>query len=178
MNSFLQAAVLIAAAAVPVTAHAEKARFTANLSGNSLSAHTGSPAHATAVIQADSEAQTVAVQVQVVGISLGELWDDLVAAPIGPVHLHQYAGSDLGDPAASVLAFPVPFGTSYRATIDGFSIDTGARPYAEGQATLGTKARFDQFMAALKGGAIVLNIHTDKFNAGEISGPVLHAAPE
>ncbi len=175
MRMFLRATMLLATIVIPATSYAKQISFAAALSGNSASAHTGSAATATAVINVDPAAQTVSVQLKVVGIPLGGLWDDLVAAPIGPVHLHQYAGADLSDPNASVLAFPVPFGASYTATADGFSVDTGARSYAEGMATLGSKASFDQFMTALDRGMIVLNIHTDAFNGGEISGPVVRS---
>ena len=173
MNRFLRASMLIAALTMPMRAYGKQTSFTATLSGNSVSARTGSPATATAVVKVDTVAQAVSVKLKVVGIPLGGLWDDLVAAPIGPVHLHQYAGADLSDPNASVLAFPVPFGPSYTATADGFAVDTGPQPYATGMATLGSKASFDPFMAALEGGSIVLNIHTDSFNGGEISGPVI-----
>ncbi len=175
MKKFLWAAMMVAAVTIPAMAQAKQTSFTAALSGNSVSAHTGSPATATAIIKVDAVAQTVSVQLKVVGISIGGLWDNLVAAPIGPVHLHQYASTDLSDPNASMLAFPLPFGPSYTATADGFSVDTGARPYAEGMATLGSKASFDQFMTAMEGGSIVLNIHTDAFNGGEISGPVVRS---
>lgn len=159
----------------PVAAQARSLTYTAALSGNSASASTGSTATATAEIIVDTKAMTVAVRMQVIGMPLAALWDTLVAAPIGPVHLHQYAGTDLSDPNASMLAFPLPFGPSYHATEDGFAVDTGPQSYAKGMATLGSKASFEQFVAALDRGAIVLNIHSDSFNAGEISGPVVKA---
>jgi len=175
MKMYLRAAMVVAAVTIPAMAQAKQTSFTAALSGNSVSAHTGSPATATAIIKVDAVAQTVSVQLKVVGISIGGLWDNLVAAPIGPVDVHQYAGAALRDANASVRAFPLPVGASCAATADGFSVDTGARPYAEGMATLGSKASFDQFMTAIEGGSIVLNIHTDAFNGGEISGPVVRS---
>ncbi len=164
-------------ALVPVAAQARSLTYKAALSGNSASAKTGSTAKATAEIIVDTDAMTVAVRMQVSGMPVTALWDNLVAAPIGPVHLHQYAGTDLSDPDASVLVFPLPFGPSYRATAEGFAVDTGAQSYAKGMATLGSTASFEAFVAALDRGAIVLNIHTDAFNAGEISGPVIKAQP-
>lgn len=159
----------------PVAVQARSLTYTAVLSGDSASAKTGSKAKATAQIVVDTDAMTVAVQMDVAGMPVTALWDNLVAAPIGPVHLHQYAGADLSDPNASVLAFPLPFGPSYRATAAGFAVDTGPQSFAKGMATLGSKASFEQFVSALDRGAIVLNIHTDAFNAGEISGPVVKA---
>ncbi len=172
--SKLVAAALVLAA-LPTAAQARMAVYLAELSGNSASAHTGSKATATADITIDPDAQTVAIRVRVAGIPLAGLWDTLVAAPIGPIHLHQYAGTDLADPNASVLAFPVPFGASYAATANGFSVDTGPQPFAEGMARLGSTASFEQLVSALDRGVIVVNIHTDAFNAGEISGPAMPA---
>lgn len=160
---------------VPTAAQARITAYSATLSGDSASAHTLSQATATANISVDSDAKTVAVRLEVVGMPLTALWDTLVAAPIGPVHLHQYAGADFADPNASVLAFPLPFGPSYTATSGGFVVDTGPQSYAKGMATLGSKASFEEFLVALDRGAIVVNIHTDAFNAGEISGPVMKA---
>lgn len=177
MKWYQRAMIVAAALMAPTLAHAKHITYKAALSGSSASAQTGSLATASADIKIDLDAKTVAVKLNVVGIALDGLWDDLVAAPIGPVHLHQYAGTDLADPNASVLAFPLPFGSHYVATPTGFSVDTGARSYAEGMATLGSKASFEQFVAALERGAIVLNIHTDAFNAGEISGPLARTQP-
>lgn len=42
-------------------------------------------------------------------------------------------------------------------------------------ATLGSKASFEEFVTALDRSTVVLNIHTDAFNAGEIIGPVIKA---
>lgn len=167
--TILAAAMLLA----PTAAQARIIAYSATLSGNSASAHTNSTATATAEIEVDTEAKTVAVRMQVAGMPLAALWDTLVAAPIGPVHLHEYAGADFADPNASVLAFPLPFGSSYTSTPTGFAVDTGPQSYAKGMATLGSKASFEAFVAALDRGKIVLNIHTDAFNAGEISGPVV-----
>jgi hypothetical protein len=44
--------------------------------------------------------------------------------------------------------------------------------YATGAKIVETPLSFDQFLGALKAGIVVLNIHTDKFNQGEISGTV------
>ncbi len=159
----------------PTAAQAVITTYSATLSGNSASAHTNSKATGTAQISVDSEAKTVAVRMQVDGMPMTALWDTLVAAPIGPVHLHQYAGADFADPNASMLAFPLPYGSSYTPTPTGFMVDTGPQSYAKGMATLGSKASFDAFVTALDRGTIVLNIHTDAFNAGEISGPVVKA---
>ena len=45
--------------------------------------------------------------------------------------------------------------------------------YVAGAALLKSTLSFDDFVAGMKGGLIVLNIHTDKYNPGEISGLVV-----
>ena len=44
--------------------------------------------------------------------------------------------------------------------------------YADGAALLGSSTSFEDFLAAMDGGRVVFNIHTDAFNDGEISGVV------
>jgi hypothetical protein len=102
------------------------------------------------------------------------LWDKLVAAPIGPVHLHKYATAAGGD---SVLVVPMPYGPTYRATARGMRLTTKDYDYAAGAKLLSSSLTFDDFVAAMKGGLIVLNVHTDAFNPGEISGRVGGGAP-
>ena len=50
-----------------------------------------------------------------------------------------------------------------------------AEPYAEGAKLVNSKASFDEFVAALSGGRIVVNIHTNSKTDGEISGDVVSA---
>ena len=45
--------------------------------------------------------------------------------------------------------------------------------YVAGAKLLNSTLSFDDFVAGMKSGLIVLNIHTDKFNPGEISGLVV-----
>lgn len=156
-------------------AAANAGEYRATLDGNSTTNMSGSSATATATVTVDEAAQTVALELTVTGLPIDGLWDRLVAAPAGPIHLHRYAGSDLSDPNSSALAFPVPFDPSYQATTDGFTVSTGPRPYAEGAAVLRVTTSFEDFVAVLNSGQIVLNIHTDAHNAGEISGQVVAA---
>ena len=44
--------------------------------------------------------------------------------------------------------------------------------YAAGAAILKSTLSFDAFIEAMSSGTVVLNIHTDKFGNGEISGKV------
>ena len=68
---------------------------------------------------------------------------------------------------------PVPYGANYRATKTGFHVSMRDYSYAEGAKLLNDQDTFDEFVDALNAGKIVINIHTDKFPDGEISGKVI-----
>jgi hypothetical protein len=115
------------------------------------------------------------MSLEVKGITIAGLWDQLVAAPIGPIHLHHYANHDHASGDGVTLILPVPFGANYKATPGGFRVTMTDYPYADGAKLVKTDKTFAQFKAALDGGDLVLNIHTDAFNSGEISGLVVPA---
>ena len=74
-----------------------------------------------------------------------------------------------------MLVFPVPYDETYTPTAKGFRVRMRAMPYAKGAAIVATKASFAEFVAALQTGKVVLNVHTNRFNDGEISGDVTPA---
>lgn len=156
-------------------ADAKPVEYRAVLNGQSPSISTGSKATGTATILVDKKAGTVSVSIDVTGLTVDALWDQLVGAPIGPIHLHRYGSTDLSDASSSQLAFPVPFGKAYKATATGFRVRTGPVNYTKGVAPLGQDSDMDAFVAALEKGAVVVNIHTDAFNDGEINGAVTRA---
>ncbi len=159
----------MAAALSIAPAKAETLTFHAALDGRYGPEPTGSAATGTAEIKVDTERQTISVDLAVDGITPDALWDRLVAAPIGPVHLHKYATAAGGD---SVLVVPLPYGSSYQAVGNGMRVTTTNYDYAAGAALLNSSLTFAEFVAAMQGGLIVLNIHTDAFNQGEISGRI------
>lgn len=166
MSGILLALAAIASAA---PAEAEVLTFHAVLDGKYGLEPTGSAATGIAEIKVDSERQTISVDLAVDGITTEALWDKLVAAPIGPIHLHKYATAAGGD---SVLVVPLPYGSTYKAVKNGMRVTTSHYDYSAGAALLKSTLSFDDFVAAMRGGLIVLNIHTDAFNPGEISGRV------
>lgn len=176
MSHFIRAAVIAAALLSAGAANAKALIYRAQLNGQSDTISTGSSALARAVIRVDTDAKTVAVDLDVTGLSVDALWDKLVKAPIGPIHLHQYASGNLADANSSELAFPLVYGPSYKASRDGFRVRTGRLDYAKAVASLGNSISFDAFVTALEKGTVVLNIHTDAFNNGEINGVVVRAA--
>jgi hypothetical protein len=166
------AAALILAAAVSAAAPAEAKTlsFHAALDGKSGPEPTGSAATGKAKIKVDTDRKRVSVDMDVDGIMIPQLWAKLVAAPIGPIHFHKYA-SAAGGP--SVLVLPLPFGATYRATPRGLHVKMVNYDYAAGAKLLGSTLSFEDFVAAMRSGLVVLNVHTDRFNPGEISGKVV-----
>jgi CHRD domain len=167
---------MLGAALSAAPASAKTIEYRAELNGQSPTISTGSSARASARISVDTAKKTVAIRLNVTGLSVDALWDRLVKAPIGPIHLHQYANGNLADAGNSELAFPLTYGPSYKPTRDGFRVRTGVLDYAKAVAPLGQSISFEAFVAALEKGTVVLNIHTDAFNGGEINGLVVKAA--
>jgi hypothetical protein len=164
----LAALATIALAAAP--AEAKTLTFHAALDGRSGPEPTGSDARGKAKIRVDTDRRSVSVDMKVDGIFVPQLWAKLVAAPIGPIHFHKYASAAGG---ASVLVLPLPYGPDYRATPHGLRVKMANYDYAAGAALLKSTLSFDDFVAAMKSGLVVLNVHTEKFNPGEISGKVV-----
>ena len=154
-------------------AEAKELKFKADLSGATASTSTGSKATGQARIAVDTEAQTVDVALSVEGLKIEDLWTNLLHSPMGAIHLHVYGGHDHGGAMDSALMFPLPYGANYVATPKGFKVEMKAEPYAEGAKLVNSKASFDEFVAALANGRIVVNIHTNAKTDGEISGDVV-----
>ncbi|WP_066590754.1 CHRD domain-containing protein [Sphingomonas pruni] len=158
----------VAAVAIATPAAAKTESFRATLDGTAIPTTTGSPAHGKVTVKVDTKSQRVSVELDVQGITLDQLNDALVAKPIGPVHFHQYRSADDVD-----AVLPVPYGANYRATKNGFHVSMRNYSYAEGAKLLNDQDTFEEFVDALNAGKIVINVHTDKFPDGEISGKVL-----
>jgi len=117
-----------------------------------------------------AEMQTVDVVVEVSGIKPDMFAHHLAHAPVGPMHLHLYEAN--GNVS---LLLPFPMGSAYAATADGFTYTRAGYSYPEGAAILKSTVSFDAFVAAMKGDAVVFNVHTEAFKDGEISGAVMPA---
>lgn len=166
---------LAAAMTVPASsAQAEVLTFHAKLDGKYGAAPTGSAATGVARVDVDTKTRRVSMDLKVKGITADALWDKLVAAPIGPVHLHKYASPGA---ASSVLVVPFPYGPNYRPTKTGMNLTVAGYDYAAGAKLVNSDLTFDDFVAAMRSGLIVLNIHTDAFNPGEISGTLTDGRP-
>jgi len=149
-------------------ASAKVLRFQAALTGKAEPDNTGSDATADARVRVDTVRGLVSVTMVVHGITTDQLWKKLVAAPIGPVHFHEYQAD-----GNSILALPLPYGSTYTPTRDGFRIVSRNYDYAAGAKLLDSTLSFADFVAAMQAGKVVLNIHTDTFNPGEIGGKVM-----
>jgi hypothetical protein len=166
MRLFSLIAVIAIAAASP--AAAKTLTFRASLSGIAPPTTTGSPARGKAVIRVNTSSKRVSVDLDVTGITLDQLADGLVAKPIGPIHFHVYRTADDVE-----LILPLPYGPDYRATKTGFRVTMRGYDYAAGAKLINSGASLDEFVNGLRGQRIVLNVHTDKFPNGEISGTVM-----
>ena len=173
-RAMMATGIVLALAAGP--AAARELAFKANLSGTTASTATGSKATGEARIRVNTDAQTVDVTLNVEGLRIEDLWTNLLHSPMGAIHLHVYGSRDHGGAADSALMFPLPYGPNYVATPKGFRVEMKAEPYAAGAKLVNSKASFDEFVAALSGGRIVVNIHTNARTDGEISGDVAPAA--
>lgn len=166
--SILGALALLAA----TPAQAQVAAFTATLSGHGAPTDTGSDATGKARIFVDTDARTVDITLDVEGITMDQLWGALAHASMGPIHLHKYASNVHTDTGSSSLAFPLPMGANYMPTPKGFHVEIRRASYAEAATMLNSNLSFPDFMTAMGNGQIVLNIHTNAFHDGEISGEV------
>jgi hypothetical protein len=154
---------------------AKDLKFTAALRGDLSPTITGSKATGEAIILVDTDKQTVDVKLEIAGLTVDQLSNGLRGAPMGPIHLHIYGGHNHGKDADAALVFPLPYGPSYSPTPAGFKVETGPVDYAKGARLVNTKATFAEFVKAMQGELIVLNVHTNRFGDGEISGDVLAA---
>ena len=156
---------LLIAAAMP--AWSADQTFLAFLHGDSPTTNTGSTAQGEATLIVHDDKQSVDLTLTVHGLKIDDFASHLAHAPVGPVHLHIYSAD-----GNSELLLPFPMGPSYAATGDGFTLTVKNYPYADGAKIIASKIGFADFVKALQGGAVVLNIHTQKFPDGEISGKV------
>jgi hypothetical protein len=162
---------LLAAVLLAGTAEAETLRFHATLDGKNATSATGSAATGAAKIRVDTVTHRVSVDLAIHGLTVDALWAKLVKGPIGPIHFHEYIARP-GQSDDVVLVLPLPYGANYQPTHDGFRVRMKDYDYATGAKLLGSTATFDHFVAAMRGGHVILNVHTDRFTDGEISGTV------
>jgi hypothetical protein len=167
--------VALALALLAGPAAAKELTFTAALSGDKAPTVTGSKATGQAMIRVDTDKQTVGVDLDVRGLTIEKLSTGLRGAPMGPIHLHIYGSHSHGANDDAALVFPLPFGATYAPTATGFKVAAPGVPYATGAKLVNTKATFDEFVASLQSGRIVMNIHTNVQPDGEISGDVVPA---
>jgi hypothetical protein len=161
-------AALAAAFAAIAPASAAQLTYRATLNGVTEPTITHSAATGVADVTVDTEAETVSVHMRITGITQDQLWDHVIHSGMGPVHLHLYAAN--GDIS---LLVPFPYGANYAPTPDGFTLDVRNYSYAEGAAVLHSDMSFETFVATLGSDFVYLNIHTDAFQDGEISGRLL-----
>jgi hypothetical protein len=175
MTARFVAAVAVLALRAGAPAQAKILKFTAALSGDKAPTVTGSKATGQAVILVDTDKQTVGVDLDVKGLTIEKLSSGLRGAPMGPIHLHIYGGHSHGANDDAALVFPLPFGPTYSPTPAGFKVESPGAAYAASAKLVNTQATFEEFVASMQSGRIVMNIHTNVQPDGEISGDVVPA---
>lgn len=155
---------ILAAVLLSGPASAATLRFTASLDGGQEVPPAATSATGVAELIVDTITENLFVDLDVSGISTDDLADNLVAAPVGPVHLHVAPRGSNGP-----IAVPFAFNANYQDTADGFSLRTIVS-YDVGAAS---GLAFGDFLAALNTEGVYFNVHTDAFGAGEIRGQVV-----
>lgn len=134
--------------------------------GGFQSVDTGSAAVGNGRVVVDTDAMTFSVSLLVTGLTLDDLNDELAAAPVGPVHLHN-AAADANGPIVVGFDFTENFedlptlGTPLGFSLVGLNLD-------ESDITGGLD--FAGLVSELEAGNIYFNVHTDLFAGGEIRG--------
>lgn len=168
MLANLRTAALAALLVLPGSAHAGVLSFNSVLSGDQEVPPVTTDASGTATLTVDDLAQTLSFSLNVIGINLDDLFDTLVEAPVGPVHLHNA-------PAGSNGPIIVPFAfdlETYSDTADGFSLTVEDYAYADAAALAGSDLGFGDFLSLLQDSGSYINVHTDAFGSGELRGQV------
>ena len=168
----ITAAALVAATAIGASTGIAAAKsYTAFLNDDQTVPSFTSSATGTATLFVDEADETLDFSLSVTGISLDDLWDTLVAAPVGPLHLHNNVVGATGP-----IVIPFAFGPTYTNTADGFELTVMDYAFADAIALSGAAVTFAEFVAGLDAEAYYANIHTDFANPGEIRGQ-LSAVP-
>lgn len=113
----------------------------------------------------DTSTRMLAFDLSVEGLSLDDLFDTLVAAPIGPIHLHNAPAGANGP-----IVIPFPFGATYMDTASGFTVSVTGLAFSDAVALAGSDLTFSAFLDELRAGNFYANVHTDAFPSGELRG--------
>ena len=163
-KSLVLAGALAIASAIP--GGASILQFEATLDSGQSTTGSDSTATGEALFLVNTHDETLDFRLGISGITLDQLWDTLVAAPIGPVHIHDAPRGQTG-PVAIPFAFNM---TDYMATASGFWLSVTDYAYADAVGISGFPESFNDFVAGLRDAQYYINVHTDAWNAGEIRG--------
>ena len=155
-----------ALALVAGTAPAATLSYTAVLTGAQENPPVATSATGTATFTVDSVTRALGLSLDVTGISLAQLLDRLVAAPGGPVHLHNAPRGSNGP-----IVIPFAFDTAtYADTATGFALNVSGYSFSDAVALSNSAETFDAFVAGLNAGSYYVNVHTDLAPGGEVRG--------
>jgi len=174
VNTLIRSIMALAAASVlsvASIASAETLTFTGNLDGAQEVPNPGSTfATGVGTLTVDMMTQLLTFSLVVDAINTFQLNDNLVAAPVGPVHLHNAAAGSNGP-----IVIPFAFNNvDYQNTPIGFDLNASIS-YSDAVALSGSSLSFNDFVTALNSGLFYINVHTDTFPGGAIRGQLASA---
>ncbi|MGB7406616.1 MAG: CHRD domain-containing protein [Pacificimonas sp.] len=162
-----------AALAIALPAQAITVISVANLSGDQEVPPVETQAFGSATFTVDTDTQLLDFSLEVNGITIEQLFDNLVAAPVGPIHLHNAPAGANGP-----IVIPFPFDTGYEATDTGFRLTREDYLFDDALAISGADVGFSDFVSALRDGLYYINVHSDQFGSGELRGQLAVTVPE
>lgn len=148
-----------------VSARAAIIEFAADLDGSQEVPPVATDATGEASIFVDTDLETIDFVLNVIGLSLDDLFD--VGGGLGPIHFHNAPPGSNGP-----IVIPFPVGASFSDTADGFQVNVSGLSFADAVALSGSMLTFEQFVAAMIAGDFYVNVHTDAFGGGEIRGQI------
>ena len=152
---------------IATTSQASLINFSGSLSGDQEVPPVETDASGIGTLSVDTTSETLDFSLSVSGISFDELFDTLVEAPVGPVHLHNGAS---GVNAGIVVPFPFDTGYSELTEEEGFLLSVEDYAFADAAAISGSDVSFDDFLTGLYDEGFYINVHSDVFGGGEIRG--------
>lgn len=147
--------------------------YKASLDSSQSTTGSNSTATGTALLLVDTTMETLSFRLGVTGIDRDDLFDALVASPIGPVHIHDAPRGQTGP-----VAIPFAFNdTDYLTTATGFWLSVTDYAYSDAISLSGFGESFAEFVEGLNQDGYYINVHTDAWNSGEIRGQLAASVP-
>ncbi|MGB3721638.1 MAG: CHRD domain-containing protein [Pacificimonas sp.] len=164
----LASAAIAAAMMATAPAQAEILSYTSSLDGLQEVPPVVTDVTGSATLTVDTDTETLNFSLDVIGLTLEQLNDGLVAGALGPIHFHDAVRGVNGP-----IVIPFPFDTGYSATETGFSLVINDYAFDDAIALSGAMETFESFVAGLNDESYYINVHSDANGGGEIRGQLV-----